>query len=410
VRAGGERSTGGAQLSGNVEARRDASPALSVVVVVFNMAREAPRMLHSLSAAYQQGVGADEYEVVVVDNGSRPPLGEEAVRRFGPNFRYRYVEDASPSPSRAINLGIAMARSDYLAIMIDGARILSPGVLRHGLELPRLFARPCGLVHGWHIGPDFQSRSIERGYGRDVEDALLASIGWPADGYRLFEISSPHDPIATWFELVDESNCTFAHRDVLAEVGGYDERYQCAAGGLVNLDVQVQLLDHPRVDTVIVLGEGTFHQFHGGHTSSTPQSRLEPLVEGFKREYLAIRGEEWVWPRPFRAPHFLGHLPAAAERFLSPFAVNVYPELVAAHERIRRLHAVHSSLEVEVRRLHGEAQARDSVLEEMYRRVAACDRQIADGHREAACLDAAIAAAQDEVARLDALLAPAERR
>ncbi|MEZ5285163.1 MAG: hypothetical protein R2712_10215 [Vicinamibacterales bacterium] len=54
------------------------APALSVVVVVFDMAREAPRTLFTLSPAYQ-GLPADTYEVIVVDNGSSPPLGRETA-------------------------------------------------------------------------------------------------------------------------------------------------------------------------------------------------------------------------------------------------------------------------------------------------------------------------------------------
>jgi glycosyltransferase involved in cell wall biosynthesis len=49
-------------------------PQISVVVVVYNIPREAPRTLFSLSAAYQRHINADDYEVVVVDNGSDPPL------------------------------------------------------------------------------------------------------------------------------------------------------------------------------------------------------------------------------------------------------------------------------------------------------------------------------------------------
>ena len=48
--------------------------AVSVVVVVYNMPREAPRTLHSLSASYQRHIDADDYEVIVVDNGSNPPF------------------------------------------------------------------------------------------------------------------------------------------------------------------------------------------------------------------------------------------------------------------------------------------------------------------------------------------------
>lgn len=43
-------------------------PLLSVVVITHNMRREAERTLLSLSTAYQKGVEASEYEVIVIDN------------------------------------------------------------------------------------------------------------------------------------------------------------------------------------------------------------------------------------------------------------------------------------------------------------------------------------------------------
>ena len=57
---------------------RPTSIDLSVVVVFYNMRREAARTLHSLSRAYQQGIDDLDYEVIVVENGSDP---DEQARR-----------------------------------------------------------------------------------------------------------------------------------------------------------------------------------------------------------------------------------------------------------------------------------------------------------------------------------------
>ena len=54
---------------------------LSVVLVVHDMARELPRTLRSLSPRYQVGLAADDYEVIVVDNGSVEPV-DPAMRRL----------------------------------------------------------------------------------------------------------------------------------------------------------------------------------------------------------------------------------------------------------------------------------------------------------------------------------------
>ena len=86
---------------------------LSVVVVFYNMRREAARTLHSLSRAYQEDIDDLDYEVIVVENGSADDqrLGEEFVRGFGPEFRYLDLgADATPSPAHALNRGIASSR------------------------------------------------------------------------------------------------------------------------------------------------------------------------------------------------------------------------------------------------------------------------------------------------------------
>jgi len=60
---------------------------ISMILCAYNMTREVPRTLHTLTAKYQQCID-DEYEVIVVENGSTDRLTEESVRSFGPEFRY----------------------------------------------------------------------------------------------------------------------------------------------------------------------------------------------------------------------------------------------------------------------------------------------------------------------------------
>lgn len=155
---------------------------LSIVVVVYDMRREAPRTLYSLSSAYQREVDAGDYEVIVVDNGSAEPLEPEIVAGFGDNFRYVYVEKASPSPAGAMNLGARMARGDFLGLMIDGARIVSPGMLRLALTSLVAFRRPVVGSLAFHLGPATQMESTTRGYDQAEEDRLLAGIDWRNDG------------------------------------------------------------------------------------------------------------------------------------------------------------------------------------------------------------------------------------
>ena len=72
---------------------------LTVVVVFYNMRREAARTLQSLSRQYQEELGDTTYEVIVVENGSDDDqkLGAEFVAGFGPEFRLPRPGRRTPS-------------------------------------------------------------------------------------------------------------------------------------------------------------------------------------------------------------------------------------------------------------------------------------------------------------------------
>src|ERR1017187_1951039 len=108
---------------------RSRKPDVSVIVIIHNMAREASRTLYSLSAAYQLHIDADDYEVIVVDNGSMPPFDPKVLENLTGNFRLIRMEPAPPSPVLAINRGIAEARGKIIGVMTDGARMVTPGLL-----------------------------------------------------------------------------------------------------------------------------------------------------------------------------------------------------------------------------------------------------------------------------------------
>ena len=91
-------------------------------------------------------------------------------------------------------------------------------------------------------------------------------------------------------------------------MGGFDERFQSRGGGLANLDFFQNALSIPSLQYVMLLGEGSFHQVHGGVASNAPWSN-HPWNE-FNAEYMHIRGKPFQ--RRARRPFFLGTLPQEA--------------------------------------------------------------------------------------------------
>lgn len=288
-----------------------AEPVLSVIVAFHNMTREAPRTLFTLSPGYQRGVTDADYEVLAVDVGSREPLEPDLVVGFGPNFRLHRAPPA-PSPAAAINQAARMARGDAIAVCIDGARMLSPGIIRLMLTAFRAYPDPIVATLAWHLGPKPQNESLQDGYNQALEDRLLETVNWRADGYELFNISSLAGSSSQgWFRPIAESNCLAVRRPAWERLGGLDERFRLPGGGYVNLDFYRQACEQLN-QLVILLGEGTFHQFHGGVATNVPKTSHPG--KSFQDEYLAIRGRPFA--SPTRPADYLGGITTHAARFL----------------------------------------------------------------------------------------------
>jgi glycosyltransferase involved in cell wall biosynthesis len=290
---------------------------LSVVVNFFNNRREAQNTLHSLSRGYQLDAGDIPYEVIAVDNGSSQPLSEEAVRAFGPEFHYRYVQTSSVSPTAAINAACRQATGDRLLVLIDGAHIVSPGLLRLAHSAFSMFPAPFLATVSFHLGPKLQMDSVLEGYNQQVEDGLLRQSGWKDNGYRLFKAAGGIvGANGGWFGGLWESGCYGMRKADFLSMGGIDERFQSRGGGLVSMDFCRSALARPELQYVMLLGEGTFHQFHGGVTSNMPTTQ-QPWEE-FHNEYVRIRGQpfEGIPRRPF----FIGAIPEEALHIASATA------------------------------------------------------------------------------------------
>jgi len=293
--------------------RVEQAPNLSVVVVVYNMPREAPRTLLSLSAAYQRHIDADEYEVIVVDNGSNPPFDQREIDRLSGNFRLIRIDPAPPSPALAINRGLAEARGEIIGVMIDGARLVTPGLLHFARHGACLYDRAIVATLGWYLGYDRQAWAIKGGYAPAREDELLNAIDWPNDGYRLFEIATMDESSCDgWLAPIGEANALFMRRELWKILGGMDERFDVPGGGLANGDAFRRAADLPGAELVILLGEATFHQIHGGAATNAPVESFPDMLARWNKQYQAIRGCSFDYPDLKNPPTYLGTLPRPA--------------------------------------------------------------------------------------------------
>ena len=292
---------------------RERSKSLSVVVNFFNMRREAERTLFSLTPAYQQDIHPADYEVIAVDNGSSEPLDESWVTSFGDNFRYIYHDTRIKSPCVAMNSAARVGASQLVMCIIDGARLLSPRVLKYSILSAGLYEHPFVYTLAMHIGRKPQNLLVVEGYDQAKEDALLNSIDWKSNGYRLFNISCVALSSRNgFFSRRSETNCFTMRRDDYLDMGGFDERFVSPGGGLANLDFFNRIHEDAKYCPIMLLGEATFHQFHGGVATNVPME-MHPLKE-MEKEYRLVRDKPYALS--FRYPEYFGGVPTECWPFM----------------------------------------------------------------------------------------------
>ena len=159
-----------------------------------------------------------------------------------------------PVRRRGLSTPAWTRRGDVIGVMIDGARLLTPGVLHFALAGAALAPRAVVTTLSWVLGWDsIHTRAQRDGFDRAREDAALESIGWPSDGYRMFELGAPTWTSSDgWFQPLMESNALFMSADLWKEIGGADERFDEPGGGFLNLDMLRNALEAPETTQVLL--------------------------------------------------------------------------------------------------------------------------------------------------------------
>lgn len=284
-------------------------PKLSIVIVAYRMPHQALNTVRSIAPDHQLGATADDYEIILVENRSDRMTGEAAATAVAPNVRYFARENEGASPVPALLFGISQAKAPNLGLVIDGARMVTPRVIYYALAAFRITPHAVVCVPGYHLGGSEQHRNPDHDEG--AERRLLERADWQTDGYRLFEISTFFRGRHQYGYLLPlmESNCLFFSREDYNRIGGADRRFDMPGGGMVNLDLYKRLVELPSSELFVMPGEGTFHQYHGGVTTTADDGR-EELLASFREQYRQIRGSKYTMPE--RPPRLIGAVPGWA--------------------------------------------------------------------------------------------------
>jgi hypothetical protein len=263
---------------------------ISFIIAAYNIPGQLIRTLTSCTP-YYQNIEPSKLEIIVVDNGSDVALTLSDFRDF-PRVTQVIRVDGHPSPVHGLNLGVEAATFSNVALMIDGAHLLSPGVFNNARAVLELMGRPVINVPQYILGAASQNlRTIENAYAIEAED--LKKLGWPGNGYALFDyaVMAGENPNKSYLDAI-ESNCLITTKAVLKECGAYDERFDEPGAGLANIEIFNRLCHDPKNQYVALPGEGSFHQDHGGTTTSLSSEERDRLVSAYYEKYKSLTGNE----------------------------------------------------------------------------------------------------------------------
>ena len=271
---------------------------LTVIIASYRMQREIPRTLMSSLPPCQLGVADLDYEIIVVDNGSPEPLVLPETESSRANVKLIRVptESAEPTPVKCMNEAVLdHASGEYVLICVDGARIFSPYLVRRTVDVLDRHPNAFTFVASRHLGSECQMEAVTKGYDQEVEDSLLDSVDWKTDLDALWGISvwaGCHE--RNNFLQQNESNAIGFSRMLWDELGGYNQGFKKPGGGLCNLELFSRAMNRPNALNVLLLGEATFHQFHGGAATSKTdyfQEGLEEHIQATGQPYTRQRFE-----------------------------------------------------------------------------------------------------------------------
>jgi hypothetical protein len=237
-------------------------------------------------------------------------------------LRVERIDPAPPSPVPAANHGLALAQGELVGLMIDGARLASPGLLAGARRAALVAERPVITAPAWHLGSVPHKRAPEVGYDQQAEDALLSGTAWEHDGYELFGISTLAGSSGRGiFGPMGESNSLFLQPETWNALGGLDEQFTMPGGGLANHDLFRRVCALDGAQLIVLLGEGTFHQYHGGASTSGRYT-----WDAMHADYERLRGvrhqppQNAPWYFGGVAPSALAHIEASARMSINRLA------------------------------------------------------------------------------------------
>lgn len=309
--------------------RSKSRPKFSFLILCYDMAEEVKNTLLSLTPEYQTEE-KDNYEVLIAENPSPNNLSNIDFSEYGADISYFRNKENIPL-TKALNDLATKAKGEYLIVIPDGARLLSSGIIKYCKQAIKIEEKSIVAFHGFHLGLYPQQISLKENlYSKEQERSFLRDINFPKNPDALFFNAcwAGSSKTGSFFQMA-ESNCLMLPKLLWDRLGGYDQRLDSPSGGLANLDLYSRAVSDKNHKLFFVLGEGSFHQLHGGDTTNSDVDKFSI----YKSEYLKKTGSEWKFPNRHNY-EYLGRVTPPYLRLLKDSVFST----IAVHQRRRPPH------------------------------------------------------------------------
>lgn len=172
---------------------------VSVIIPTYNR----PQSLKACLAALEKQSLSANWEVVVIDDGSKSKL-EETVVLFEKSLKLKLIQQQNAGPASARNRGVSEARGEYIAFLDDDCEPKT-----EWLATLYQVANPHVIIGGQTIN------KLHRNSYAEASQQLVSFL------YEVW-----HD--TPWFFFT--SNNFLVHKEAFLKIGGFDEGFNNAAG------------------------------------------------------------------------------------------------------------------------------------------------------------------------------------
>ena len=179
------------------------SPVFSVVIPTYNRPQYLERCLTALATL---DYPRDRFEVIVVDDGSSPPIAP-AAEPFQARLALTLIRQDNGGPAKARNTGAAHAKGQYLVFTDDDCQPHPPWLRTLEAELQ---AQPSALVGGYTVNA--------------LPDNLFSTASQVLIDYLYDYYNQRHQP-----SFFASNNFAMA-ADQFRRLGGFDTSFPLAAG------------------------------------------------------------------------------------------------------------------------------------------------------------------------------------